>query len=143
MTYDAANNSNDKQVNQAKSAKLYKSEKNVPLSSNSKTANAALERFGQQKSSKIVNSKDRKARTMQLLHGDGTLQSQDEVKAAPRNSSYNDDIDPDVAVVHQSILNLNNCNAHEKMPATAKLLRKVVTNLLSAESETDQEKFGK
>ena len=51
--------------------------------------------------------------------------------------------DPEISEVHQSILNLNNCNAHDKMPPTAKLLRKVVTNLLSAESVTDQEKFGK
>merc|ERR1712228_641666 len=69
-------------------SKIYKSEKNVPLSSNSKTANAALQRFGQQKSNKIVNSKDRKKRTIQLLHGDGTLQSQDEIKAAPRQKTY-------------------------------------------------------
>lgn len=41
------------------------------------------------------------------------------------------------------MLNLNNCNPHEKMPSTAKLLRKVVTNLLSAETKEDQDKFGK
>lgn len=84
---------NDAPSNNTKS-KIYKSENNVPLSSNSKTANAALQRFGKQKSNKIVNSKDRKARTMQLLHGDGALQSKDEVevKAAPRQRAYDDDI---------------------------------------------------
>ena len=51
--------------------------------------------------------------------------------------------DPDIAEVHQSMLNLNNCNPHDKMPSTAKLLRKVVTNLLSAETKEDQDKFGK
>jgi len=136
-------NNNDAASNQTNSA-IYKSEKHVPKSAN-KTATAALQRFGKQKSNKIVNSKDRKARTMQLLHGDGALQSQDEkmIKAAPRQRTYTDDIDPDVADVHQSILNLNNCNAHDQMPPTAKLLRKVVTNLLSAENVADQEKFGK
>merc|ERR1712129_595803 len=39
--------------------------------------------------------------------------------------------------------NLNNCNDHFAMPATAKLLRKVVNNLLVAEEEEDQDKFGK
>lgn len=51
--------------------------------------------------------------------------------------------DPDIAEVHQSVLNLNNCNDHFKMPATAKLLRKVIQNLLMAETVSDQEKYGK
>ena len=46
-------------------------------------------------------------------------------------------------MVHQSILNLNNCNPHEKMPATAKLLRKVITNLMGAVTKEDHEKYGK
>lgn len=125
-----------------KSAQFYKSDKDVPLSSNNKTANAALARLEQQKNNKVINLNDRKQRTMQLMHGN-MLQSEYEVKAAPRQSTYDDDIDPDVAEVHQSILNLNNCNPHDKMPGTAKLLRKIVTNLLSAETKDDQDKFGK
>merc|ERR1719203_654850 len=83
MNFDKANNGTS---NQPKST-MYKSEKHVPQSNN-KTANAALERFGKQKSNKIVNSKDRKARTIKLLHGDNALQSQDEIKAAPRQKTY-------------------------------------------------------
>jgi len=150
MDYTKYNDDNASNINKKKgvgdnnkSAQFYKSDKDVPLSSNSKTANAALARFGQQKNNKVINSKDRKARTMQLMHGD-LLKNQDEVKAAPRDVTYyDDDLDIEVRDVHQSILNLNNCNPHEKMPATAKLLRKIITNILSAESKSDQEKFGK
>eukprot|EP01084_Bolivina_argentea_P023444 43727_1 len=139
MEYNTGNN-NEK--TDKKKAQFYKSDRDVPLSSNSKTANAALARLDKQKNNRIVNHKDRQKRTMQLMHGD-LLKTEDEVKAAPRQSTYHDDMDPDIVDVHQSILNLNNCNAHEKMPGTAKLLRKVVTNLLSAETIEDQEKFGK
>ena len=74
-----------------KTAQFYKSDKDVPLSSNSNTASAALKRFDKQKSGKIVNKKDRQNRTMELLHGD-LLKDQNEVKAEPRQQTYNDDI---------------------------------------------------
>ena len=45
--------------------------------------------------------------------------------------------------MQQSLLNLQNCNAHDKVPVTARLLRKVISNLLKAESVTEMEKFGK
>lgn len=125
----------------AKSSSIYKSDRSVPVNS-STAASAALARLSVQKNAKMTNSKDRKQRTMDLVHGD-LLRSDDEVKAAPRTSTYDDDIDPDIAEVHQSVLNLNNCNDHFQMPATAKLLRKVITNILSAETVGDQEKYGK
>eukprot|EP01083_Nonionella_stella_P083127 229706_1 len=139
---DEMDQDNRQNNNNTASSSIYKSDQSIPVSSDSKAANAALARLSQQKNNRIVNSKDRKQRTMQLMHG-SLLKDENEVKAAPRESAYSDDLDPEIAAVHQSILNLNNCNAHEKMPPTAKLLRKVVTNLLSAETKEDQDKFGK
>jgi len=133
----------------AKSAKAspnkYKSDKFVPVSSDSRTANAALARLEKQKNGKVINSKDRRERTMNLVHGDGLKNADYEVQATPReHTAYEEeDMDPEIVGVHRSIMNLNNCNDHFAMPATAKLLRKVVNNLLVAEEEEDQDKFGK
>lgn len=82
---------NHNKTNNNKDGVFYKSDKDVPLSSNSNTAKAALARFGQQKNNKIINQKDRKNRTMQLMHGD-LLKDEDEVKAQPRQRIYDDDI---------------------------------------------------
>ena len=95
----------DNKGNMNKAAQFYKSDKDVPLSSNSKTASAALARFDQHKNNKVINQKDRKQRTMQLMHGD-LLKDQDEVKAQPRQSAYYDD---DVVKIESHIYTLSVC----------------------------------
>lgn len=107
----------------------------------SQAANAAMKRLNMNQSKKL-STNERKARTMQLMHGD--LLKNDEVSIPhERKADGYLDIANDLKDVHQSLLNLQNCNPHLKMPATAKLLRKILSNILQAESIEDQEKYGK
>lgn len=84
-------NGSDSKKTKSPKSNLYKSDQSVPVNASSPAANAALARLSSQKNAKIINMKDRQKRTMDLMHGD-LLKDQDEVKAAPRESTYNDDI---------------------------------------------------
>ncbi|ETO27809.1 hypothetical protein RFI_09323, partial [Reticulomyxa filosa] len=99
-----------------------------------KAAESAFNRMKAKGSS--VASQERKERTAMLIHGD-LLKDNNATQPLLRPVQGADTPQERKAQVEQALRNLQNCNSHTQVPATAKLLVKIITNsLLSIQTNT-------
>jgi len=112
------------------------------IMSGSKAAESAINRVKMKGSH--ATTKERKERTAMLIHGD-LLKDENEVQPSLRGTTEINagDEGSSKTQVEQALRNLQNCNSHVQVAATAKLLSKIIANIISAETLSDQEKFGK